>query len=129
MEFGNTSLSAVSYLCLIAFGVVVLLLLQNQYWRGENGHASLQTLSQAIKEQERINAEQIYTNNLLRADVQDLKSGLSAIEEHARLDLGLIKSGETFVQLSNAPVTYSRTPVATDAEETVEVIDEPLTAP
>ncbi|WP_323841744.1 MULTISPECIES: FtsB family cell division protein [unclassified Moraxella] len=101
-------LGGVGYVCLIGFALVILLLLQHQYWHGENGHASLNVLNEQIAKQNAINTEQAYINNLLRADVRDLKTQTSAIEEHARLDLGLIKSGETFFQLSNAPVTYSR---------------------
>ncbi|WP_290003688.1 septum formation initiator family protein [Faucicola atlantae] len=44
---------------------------------------------------------------MLAADVNDLKNGLEAVEEHARVDLGLIKSGETFVQMSTAEQVYS----------------------
>jgi cell division protein FtsB len=54
-----------------------------------------------------LNDNQVAANNLLRTDVQDLKTGLEAVEEHARLDLGLIKPNETFVQVSTAPTTHS----------------------
>ena len=43
-------------------------------------------------------AKLVQRNSLLRADIQDLKIGLEAIEERARNDLGLIKQGETFNQ-------------------------------
>jgi cell division protein FtsB len=36
---------------------------------------------------------------VLAAEVQDLKSGLDAIEERARSELGMIKEGETFFQI------------------------------
>ncbi|UNU72992.1 septum formation initiator family protein [Moraxella nasovis] len=111
-------------IALIILFLVVFILLQHQYWRGENGHANLVILQQQVKEQERINAEKIYTNNVLRADVKDLKSGMAAVEEHARLDLGLIKSGETFVQLSNAPITYVQEETRSQ-EDAVEPIDAP----
>lgn len=35
----------------------------------------------------------------LDAEVRDLKSGSEAIEERARYELGMIKSGEIFVQV------------------------------
>lgn len=38
-------------------------------------------------------------NKLLYADTNDLKSGLEAIEERARNELGMIKEGETFFRL------------------------------
>ena len=36
---------------------------------------------------------------ILIADIQDLKNGNQAIEDHARADLGMIKPGEVLYQL------------------------------
>ena len=115
------------YILAIVIAAVILAIMQYQYWYGEYGHANLAEAKNQLAEQTRLNQEQSYKNSILLADVKDLKSGLSAIEEHARLDLGLIKRGETFVQLSNAPITYSRQPlpeVQTDVEA-VDAIPEP----
>ncbi len=87
---------------LVLLAVVVLLLLQVRYWFGENGYTDLQDLKAEINTQQRYVNDQAEINRVLRADIHDLKSGLEAVEEHARLDLGLIKSGETFVQISTA---------------------------
>ena len=106
----------------IAIAAVILVLMQMQYWYGDYGHANLAAVKTQLREQNRLNQEQIYKNNILLADVKDLKSGLSAIEEHARLDLGLIKPGETFIQLSNAPITYSRQPLP-EIDEGIESVD------
>lgn len=97
-----------SQFMLLALAVAVLLGLQYQYWLGENGRFEHHNLQTEIEEQQRLNDNQVAANNLLRADVQDLKNGLEAVEEHARLDLGLIKPNETFVQISTAPTTHSR---------------------
>lgn len=86
----------------------MLLGLQYQYWLGENGRFERNTLQTQIEDQQRLNDNQVAANNLLRTDVYDLKNGLEAVEEHARLDLGLIKPNETFVQVSTAPTTHSR---------------------
>ncbi len=87
---------------LVLLAVVVLLMLQARYWFGENGYTDLQQLKAEINTQQRYVNDQAEINRVLRADIHDLKSGLEAVEEHARLDLGLIKSGETFVQISTA---------------------------
>ncbi len=87
---------------LVLLAVVVLLLLQARYWFGENGYTDLQKLKAEMNTQQRYVNDQAEINRVLKADIHDLKSGLEAVEEHARLDLGLIKSGETFVQISTA---------------------------
>ncbi len=111
-----------SYILAIVIAAVILAMMQYQYWYGEYGHANLAEVKSQLAEQARLNQEQSYKNSILLADVKDLKSGLSAIEEHARLDLGLIKRGETFVQLSNAPITYSRQPLP-EVQADVEAVD------
>ena len=110
------------YILAIVIAAVILAMMQYQYWYGEYGHANLAEIKSQLAEQTRLNQEQSYKNSILLADVKDLKSGLSAIEEHARLDLGLIKRGETFVQLSNAPITYSRQPLP-EVQADVEAVD------
>jgi cell division protein FtsB len=99
-----------SQFMLLALAVAVLLGLQYQYWLGENGHIEHKKLLTQIEEQQRLNDTQVADNDLLRTDVYDLKNGLEAVEEHARLDLGLIKPNETFVQVSTAPTTHSSQP-------------------
>ena len=42
-------------------------------------------------------------NSVLEAQVLDLQNGLDAFEEKARNDLGMIKQGETFIQLIPGP--------------------------
>ena len=97
-----------SQFILLAFAVAVLLGLQYQYWLGENGRFQHKELLTQIDNQQQLNDAQVSVNHLLRTDVSDLKNGLEAVEEHARLDLGLIKPNETFVQVSTAPMTHSR---------------------
>ena len=50
-------------------------------------------------EQAKQNAGLLQRNNLLKADIKDLKIGLEAVEERARNELGLIKQGETFYRI------------------------------
>ncbi|GAB2990447.1 hypothetical protein GCM10027050_02800 [Psychrosphaera aestuarii] len=47
----------------------------------------------------RDNDELIKRNELLAADVKDLKVGLEGIEERARNELGMIRQNETFFRL------------------------------
>ena len=80
--------------------------LQYQFWLGEGGYFPHQALTQQIKQQAEINTELKERNRILAAEVFDLKNGTEAIEEHARLDLGLVKPNETFVQMSTISSRY-----------------------
>ena len=79
---------------------------QYAFWYGEGGYFSHQALRQQIQQQSEMNAELKERNRILAAEVYDLKNGAEAIEEHARLDLGLIKPYETFVQMSTISTHY-----------------------
>lgn len=70
--------------------------LQYRLWFGEGSLANLHRLQQAIDAQSMDNAQLRERNQLLSAKVFALKEGSDAIEERARVDLGMIKKGETF---------------------------------
>ncbi len=79
--------------------VLVLVSLQARLWFGEGSLAEVWRLRQSVKLQEQTNAEQHERNQVLEAEVRDLKQGLEAIEERARSELGMIREGETFFLL------------------------------
>ena len=79
--------------------LVVVLLLQYRLWLSGDGVHELTRLSQAVERQKAENAELVERNRQLAAEVTDLKAGLSAIEERARSDLGMIGRNETFYQV------------------------------
>lgn len=78
--------------------IVMLAMLQYDLWIGEGSMASVWQLQNTIKQQREKNTGLKARNDSLAAEVKDLKSGLSAIEERARSELGMIKKGETFIQ-------------------------------
>lgn len=79
--------------------LALILVLQVRYWFADNGYLDNQRLaSELYAQQTKIRALQA-KNDLLRARVDDLKSGNDAIEELARQDLGLIRPGEIFVMI------------------------------
>ena len=59
----------------------------------------LQEKQQEIATQQVENDKLTERNRILQAEIDDLKSGTEAIEEHARLDLGMIKQNETFFRV------------------------------
>ncbi len=116
-----------SQFMLFLIAVSVLFSLQYQYWQGDNGRAGMALLQTEIDAQQAANNQQLTENKILRADVHDLKTALEAVEEHARLDLGLIKPHETFVQLSTAPITHSVQQAApSNPDDVVEEVPDPL---
>ncbi|MEW5756590.1 MAG: cell division protein FtsB [Pseudomonadota bacterium] len=79
--------------------LVVTLLLQSKIWFGEGSVQTIWNLSQEVEVAKNENAQRKERNDSLAAEVRDLKDGLEAIEGRARLDLGMIKKGETFYQV------------------------------
>ena len=90
----------------LLLAVVLISGLQYQFWLGEGGYFPHQALTQQITQQAEVNDELKERNRILAAEVYDLKNGAEAIEEHARLDLGLVKPNETFVQMSTISSRY-----------------------
>ena len=90
----------------LLLAVVLIAGLQYQFWLGEGGYFPHQALTQQITHQAEVNDELKERNRILAAEVYDLKNGAEAIEEHARLDLGLVKPNETFVQMSTISSRY-----------------------
>ena len=93
-------LSTLSGRIVLLIAVLLVALLQYKLWWGESGYEDRVALQQRIEAQQVENIQLAERNRILSAEVYDLKNGMEAVEEHARLDLGLIKPHETFVQLS-----------------------------
>jgi cell division protein FtsB len=86
----------------LALGVVVLLL-QYRLWLSQEGLQELTRLELAVEKQKAENAAAVSRNAELAAEVRDLKKGVTALEERARSDLGMIASNETFFQVVPPP--------------------------
>ncbi|MEA1082427.1 septum formation initiator family protein [Marinobacter qingdaonensis] len=76
--------------------IVLILLLQVRLWVGEGSFAQVWALEQSIAEQREENAELATRNERLYAEVRNLRNEQSAVEERARMNLGLIREDETF---------------------------------
>ena len=84
---------------IIALQIVAIGYLQLQLWVGEGSIADGWRLDKVINQQQQENADLKERNRMLEAEVLALKNGLEAIEERARLDLGMVKKNETFFLL------------------------------
>ena len=86
---------------ILAILIVLFFLLQYRLWFGTGGLLRLWQINQSVAAQKLENSKLQERNKALEAEVIDLKRGLEAVEERARSELGMIKEGETFVQIIN----------------------------
>jgi cell division protein FtsB len=84
---------------LIAVLLLVLIGLQYKLWFGDGSLSEVVQLTSELEIQKKKLLELEKRNLILEAQVLDLQNGLDAFEEKARNDLGMIKQGETFIQL------------------------------
>ncbi len=84
---------------LIVILLLVLVLLQGRLWFGDGGVSDISILRDRVATQQAENASLLERNNALRAEVEDLRERLDAVEERARSELGLIREGEQFIQV------------------------------
>jgi len=84
---------------LIILLAALFLLLQFQLWVGEGSFAEVSALRQQNEELRQELNRMSEMNKRLAAEVLDLKTGTEAIEERARNELGMIRDGETFIQI------------------------------
>jgi cell division protein FtsB len=84
---------------LIAVLILILVGLQYKLWFGDGSLSEVVQLTHELEIQKQKLNELEERNKILEAQVLDLQNGLDAFEEKARNDLGMIKQGETFIQL------------------------------
>ncbi|MBD1577364.1 MULTISPECIES: cell division protein FtsB [Vibrio] len=80
--------------------IALLGLLQYDLFFGKNGLVDYNAVHSDIAVQEQVNTSLKKRNDLMFAEIDDLRQGLDAIEERARHELGLIKKGETFYRIT-----------------------------
>ena len=85
-------------------GVLATILLALQYplWIGKGSWTRVRELDRQLVEQRDNNARLKARNDALDAEVRDLKEGSDALEERARLELGMVKRDEVFYQVVQA---------------------------
>ena len=75
---------------------VFISVLQFQLWIGDNSVRTLNSIKDEVSLQKSINLALEERNKKLEIEIVDLKTGVEAIEERARSELGMIEKGETF---------------------------------
>jgi len=77
----------------------LLLLIQYPLWLGKGGMLAVSDLKDQVQLAQ-VRTDQLKARNAkLESEVRDLREGTGAVEERARLELGMIKQNEIFVQV------------------------------
>lgn len=93
----------------------LLVLIQYPLWLGKGGWFRVWEIEGELRAQQVVNDQRRMRNAALEAQVRDLRSGSDAVEEIARAELGMLRKGEIFVQISEPSRGDSASP-AFDAE-------------
>jgi cell division protein FtsB len=97
---------------------ITLILLQGRLWLSDRGLREVSGLQASVDAQRSANQSQVERNRQLGAEVANLKGGLTALEERARSELGMVAASETFYQVvrANTPVPAAPAPVTARAD-------------
>lgn len=106
---------------LIIILLFLLLWLQYRLWEGSGSIAEVRRLQSEVAAQQEKLSLLTTRNQVLEAEVLDLKHGVEALEERARTELGMIRHGEVFYQI----VEPIPTPAAAPALTTSHAITKP----
>ncbi len=79
--------------------IVLILAIQYPLWIGKGSWLRVWDVNKQLTEQKNKNTTLAQRNAGLDADVRDLKEGLVAVEERARVELNMIKPNETYYQV------------------------------
>jgi cell division protein FtsB len=96
----------------VALLAVILILLQGRLWFSDHGLHEVSGLKASLEMQRAANREQADRNRQLSAEVANLKTGLTALEERARSELGMVNASETFYQVVRANTPPPSAPAA-----------------
>lgn len=80
--------------------LALLVIFQAQLWLGRGSLQHVGELKARLGVQQQANLEAQARNERLGAEVRDLQEGLEMVEEKARIDLGMVKPNEIFVQVA-----------------------------
>jgi len=79
--------------------IFLIVAIQYPLWFGKGGWLRVRHVDRQLQAQREENTRLALRNAALSAEVRDLKTGLDAIEERARVELGMIKPDEVFFQV------------------------------
>lgn len=87
----------------------LIIAIQYPLWMGKGSWLKVWEFSRQV-DQQKVRNIQLATRNVgLDAEVRDLKQGIEAVEERARVELGMVKADEVFYQVVEKPAAVPAT--------------------
>ena len=83
--------------------IALLVLVHAQLWLGRGSLPDVAAMQRTLDQQKSANAKARLANDQLASEVEDLKAGLGMVEEKARMELGMVRPNEIFVQVNRTP--------------------------
>src|ERR1700722_4029645 len=91
---------------------ITLILLQGRLWFSHKGLREVSGLKASVETHRADTSKKSEPNRQLSAEVANLKTGLTALEERARSELGMVSASETFYQVVRANTPAPAAPAA-----------------
>ena len=79
--------------------IALLAIVHAQLWFGRGSVGNVAELQRKLDAQKSANVQAQLVNDRLASEVRDLKEGLEMVEEKARMELGMVKPNEIFVNV------------------------------
>jgi len=80
--------------------LALLVILHAQLWFGRGSVPGVARMTDELSSKKQANQAAQMANDRLTSEVRDLKEGLEMVEEKARLELGMVKANEIYVQMA-----------------------------
>ncbi|TAN10618.1 MAG: septation ring formation regulator EzrA [Burkholderiaceae bacterium] len=101
--------------------IALLGVVHGQMWFGPGGVPKVAQLENELAQQNAANKAAAIKNQQIASEIDDLKNGLGMVEGKARMELGMVRPNEIFVQLTprtdNASADQTTTAQAPAATE------------
>ena len=79
--------------------IALLAVVHVQLWFGRGSVSNVGDMQRKLQQQQAANVQAQHANDQLAAEVRDLQEGLEMVEEKARMELGMVKPNEIFVNV------------------------------